>query len=174
MAVDKKKRDRFSEMYIEYFPLVMNALFTKVGNKEDANDICQEVFILLYEKFDEVLNVRKWLFGTLRYVTCRYYEQKSKNREQIDRLFDDIALTFTNGFRDTRIIINEAIEKADMSEEEKLIFDYIAVYNYSYSNVGDILGLSKRQIGYKFIKIVNGILEYLKVNHGIESIEELL
>ena len=174
MPLKKIKRDRFSEIFIEYYPLVLNTVFTKVGSKEDANDICQEVFILLYEKFDEVLNIRKWLFGTLRYVTYRYYEKQSKIRENIDKMFQDIALTFTNGFRDTRIIINDAIENTEMSDEGRLIFEYIAVYNYSYSNTGAILGLSKRQIGYRYLKLVNSILEYLKVHHGIEVIEDLL
>ena len=110
----------------------------------------------------------------MRYVTYRYYEKQSKNSENIDKMFQDIALTFTNGFRDTRIIINDAIENTEMSDEERLIFEYIAVYNYSYSNTGTILGLSKRQIGYRYLKIVSSILEYLKAHHGIEGIEDLL
>ncbi len=148
-------------------------MYTKVGNKDNASDICQEVFLILYEKFEEVENVKKWLYGTLRNVVLRFYEKKSNSDVNIDKIFDDISLTFVNGFRESRIVINEAIENIELTDEESLILNYIAFSNYSYSNVSRIMGLTKRQVGYKYLGIVKKILKYLE-GKGIRNIEDLL
>lgn len=170
-----EKREKYTEIYDKYYPLIFNTVFSKVGNKFDTNDICQEIFIIFYEKFEDVENYRKWLFGTLRNVILRYYEKKSKKESDadIDLTFDDVGLTYVNGYKDTRIIIQDAIDNINITEEEKLMLDYIAFNNYSYSNVGKIMGLSKRQVGYTYLAVVKRILLYLREN-GITNIEDLL
>ena len=169
----KSKREDYTEIYSQYYPYVFNTVFSKIGNEHDANDICQEIFIIFFEKYEQVDNPRKWLFGVMRNVLFRYYEKKSKVDVDIDTVFDDVSLTYVNGFRDTRIIIEEAIENIDLSEQERLILEYIAFNNYSYTNVGKIMGLSKRQVGYKYLGIVTKVTDYLK-KKGITDIEELL
>jgi RNA polymerase sigma-70 factor (ECF subfamily) len=167
------KREEFSKIYSEYFPLLLNTVYTKVGNYQDAHDICQEIFIIFYNKFHEVENPRYWLFGTMKNVVYQHYRKKSKPEADIDEIFQDVSLTFVNGFRDTRLIIEEAIENVDLTEEERLLLDYIAFNNYSYTNVGKIMGLTKRQVGYKYLGVARKILAYLE-QKGIRNIEDLL
>ena len=173
MALKGSKKEEFSKAYMEYFPLVFNAVYTKVSDKDIAGDLSQEVFLLLYQKFDGVETIRKWLLGTLRYVVMQYYEKNSREVADIDSVAGDVSLTFVNGLRESRLVISEAIENIDMTGEERLIFDYIAVNNYSQNNVGRIMGLSRRQVGYKYRGIVKRILDYLK-HKGIDNIGDLL
>lgn len=169
-----RKRDNFTEDHKRYYPLVFSAVYTKVGNIDDANDICQEVFIRFFEKYDEVQNSRKWLFGTLRHVVFEYYRKK-KGDVNIDDVFTDISLTFVNGMRDIRIIISEAIENMDNfnDEDERTLFDLIAVQNYSYSETAKMMGMTKRMVQYRYKRIVDNILDYLKAR-GIKDFEDLL
>ncbi len=169
----KSREERFTGIYAEYYPLVYNAVYSKVGNRHDADDICQEVFLITYEKLDNVYSVRNWLYSTLKNAVLRYYERNKRPVEDIEKVFDDIGLTYINGFKDIRIIITDAIEKLDFSEEERLILEYIAFYGYSYAETGKIMGLTKRQVGYKYVNIVDRILEKLK-EQGIENIEDIL
>lgn len=169
----RKKRDEFSEAYTLYYPLILNTINSKIENYHEANDVCQEVFMAFYNKFDEIREHRKWLFGTLRNKLIDYYRKKSNDASDVNDFFDDISLTFVNGFRDTRILIEEAIDSVVLEEQDRLLFDYIAINNYSYTNVGKILGLSKRQIGYKYLAIVKKILSYLQ-SKGIHDIGDLL
>ncbi len=168
-----KKNEEYVAVYSEYYPLIFNTVYSKVGDENDAGDVCQEIFLILYEKFYEVENYRKWLFGTLRNVVMRYYEKKSKVELNIDDIFQDISLTFVNGMKDVRIIINNAIENINLNNEERLLLDYIAYNSYSYSNVGEIMGLSKKQVFLRYSKVVKKVLTRLK-ELGIQDIEDLL
>lgn len=116
----ESKRDRLTEVYSDYYTAIFSAVYTKVGNREDTRDICQEIFTRLYERLEEVENVRRWLFSALKLVVLEHFRAKRKNDGlNIDDIFNDVGLTFVNGFRDTRIIINDAIENAENFRDER-------------------------------------------------------
>ena len=171
----KRKVDAYTEAHHLYYAPVYGAIFTKVGNAEIAMDICQEVFIKLYEKFDKIENPRKWLFGALRLAVLEYYRTGKNKAVNIDDVFNDVSLTFVNGFRDARIIIAGAMDSNAnfMDNIERALFDMIAVSNMSYPEVGKQLGLTVRQVEYRYGKIVELILDFLK-RKGINNIEDLL
>ena len=158
---------------MEYYPLIYSTIFTKINNQDDANDLCQEIFIIMYEKFNEIDNYRKWLYGTMRNVLFRHYEKKKKTAVDIDEVFNDVSLTFVNGMRDIRLTIEDVLTEIEMTDEQNLLFEYIAVNNYSYNKTGEILGRTKRQVEYAYQGLVRRILEQLK-EKGIENIEDLL
>ena len=172
----ESKRDRLTEVYSDYYPAIFSAVYTKVGNREDTRDICQEIFTRLYERLEEVENVRRWLFSALRLVVLEHFRAKRKNDGlNIDDIFNDVGLTFVNGFRDTRIIINDAIEDTEnfSNERERILFDLIAVNNFTYKQVAKQLGLTRRQVEYRYGQIVERVLRYLQ-KKGINNIEDLL
>ncbi|MFH0976608.1 MAG: sigma-70 family RNA polymerase sigma factor [Spirochaetota bacterium] len=168
------KRDKFTEVYNKYYPLVFSTVHTKVENIDDATDITQEVFISFYEKFSEIIDHRKWLYGALRFAVLNFYKKRRDN-VNIDDIFNDVSLTFVNGFRHARVIISDAIEKGEVFDDDtdRTLFDLVAVYTYSYTEAGQELGLTKRQVEYKYRRIVDKILDYLKKN-GIDRLEDIL
>lgn len=170
------KRDAYTEAHSMYYPIVFSAVHARVDNVDDVLDICQEVFIKFYEKFDEIANHRTWLFGALRISTLEYYRKKNKPEVNMDDVFNDMSLAFVNGFRDLRIVISEAlenIENFDDYEEEKALLDLVAIYNFSYREAGKQLGFTKRQVEYRYRRIVERILDSLK-RKGITNLEDLL
>jgi RNA polymerase sigma factor (sigma-70 family) len=177
MLLSKKERS-FRKLYSDYYPMILNALYARVGNREDAEDICHEIFVNFYRKFDEVRDARSWLFGAMKYCISNYYrkgEGSDTGTIDIDNIEDDVHLAFENGARDTRIIIQEAIEDAEnfRDEKERILFDLIAINNYSYEQAAKHLGLTKRQANYKYQQVSRRILERLK-GRGITRIEDLL
>jgi RNA polymerase sigma factor (sigma-70 family) len=164
--------DEFTKAYMEYYPLLLSSLLTRVNNPEEARDLCQEVFIIFLEKYDTIKNKRAWLYGTLKNVVYQHYSRKRPDVD-IDEVFNDEGLAFTNGARDARILIGEAIEQVECSGEDRVLLDLIAIHDYSYSNVAEILGLSRRQVEYRYGQLAKGILEYLK-SRGIKALAELL
>ncbi|OHD63495.1 MAG: hypothetical protein A2176_11335 [Spirochaetes bacterium RBG_13_51_14] len=172
MKKAKGSVDEFTQAYMEYYSQVFSSILTKVGNAEDARDLCQEVFLIFFDKFEKIENKRAWLYGTLRNVVYRHYAKKDPGVD-IDEVFNDVGLTFTNGFRDTRIIISEALEQIECGEDERTMLDLIATHNFTYGNAAGVLGLTRRQVEYKYGQLVKRILEYLN-SKGIKDIAELL
>jgi RNA polymerase sigma factor (sigma-70 family) len=168
-----KKRDLFSKLFVDYYPMVYNAVVTKVSSQYDAEDICQEVFIALFNHMEEVKNIRAWLYGTLKNFVLKYYKEKYAGNENLESFMEDAALSFVNGFRDTRIIISDILENALLDEEERNMFELIAYHKYSYSESAAIMGLTKRKVEYKYNKIAARITSLLK-EKGISQIEDLL
>jgi RNA polymerase sigma-70 factor, ECF subfamily len=172
LIMSNNKKDKFTELFDEYYHMVFNAVYPKIGNTHDTEDICQEVFIALFNNLDNIDSVKKWLFGTLRNVVYKFY----RNRKQvinIDDIFQDISLTFVNGFRDARLLITAAIEDEINNVEDRQIIEMIAYHNYSYSHVAKLTGHTKRIIQYRYTQLVKRILENLN-KRGIKNIEDLL
>lgn len=171
----EKKREDYTEDLNMYYPLIYSAVYTKIDNVEDSKDICQEIFTDFFEKYEEIKDKRKWLYGALRNEIFEFFRKKKGGEVDIDEVFDDVSLTFVNGFKEARIIIAEAIEDMELfeNEEDKVLFDLIAVYNFSYSQAGRQLGLTIRQVGYKYNTMVKKLIEYLR-KKGIKNIEDLL
>jgi RNA polymerase sigma-70 factor, ECF subfamily len=167
------KRDAYTELFVAYYHMVFNAVYTKVGRQDDAEDICQEVFIVLYNNIDRVENVRAWLYGTLRNLVYAYYRSKSTAPEDIDGIMDDVALSFTNGFRDARIIIEEVLGELMLDDEARNIIELVAYHGYSYSETAGLLGLTKRKVDYRYKIIAAKITAGLR-ERGVSHIEDLL
>ncbi|MBN1497451.1 MAG: RNA polymerase sigma factor [Spirochaetes bacterium] len=177
MLLSKKERD-FRKSYSDYYPMILNRLYSRVGNREDAEDICHEIFVNLYRKFDEVRDPRSWLLGAMRFCISNYYRKREGSDSEsvdIDSMEDNVRLAFENGFRDIRIIIHDAIEESEnyRDEKDRILFDLIAINNYSYEQAAKHLGLTKRQTQYRYQQVSRRILEMLK-KRGITRIEDLL
>jgi RNA polymerase sigma-70 factor, ECF subfamily len=168
------KNKEFAEAYNIYYPAVFSAVHAKVGNLTDAEDICQEIFIKFHEKLETIENKRKWLFGALRLEVIKHY-QKSSVSVDIEKMFQDVGLSFVNGFRDARIVINETIQdiKNFNGEEDMALFELIAVRNFTYEEASSELGMSKRQARYRYGKIVERLLDELK-KKGVKNLDDLL
>jgi RNA polymerase sigma factor (sigma-70 family) len=165
--------DKYTEAYAAYYPLVYSVVYTKTGDRDETRDICQEIFLILFEKFSTIENIRQWLLGTMRLVVLRHFQKKKNRNISIDDVFDDVKLTYTNGFRDTRIILTEAMENIACDEQERIILDLIATHNFTYKHVAELLGLTFRQVNYKYNQMVKKINDYLS-EKGVKDIEELL
>ncbi|HPL17616.1 MAG TPA: sigma-70 family RNA polymerase sigma factor [Spirochaetota bacterium] len=173
MPLLEKQKIKFTEAYADYYQVVYGTICSKISNPDDTDDLTQEVFMHFYSRMNEVDNTRAWLFGTINNVLMNYYRKKKKfsSDEDIENYLGDVSLTFVNGFRDTRIIIDEAVGR--LTEPERILFDLVAVQNLTYELAGQHLGFSKRQAEYRYSLIVKNIRGFLN-EKGITNIEDLL
>lgn len=175
-SLDSADIDEFNKIYLDYYPIVLNSILNKVEDRDEALDICQEVFIILLQKFNSIENKRTWLFGALKNTVLNYYKRKNSAKARLfnsSQNFDEIGISFLNGFQDTRIVIKEAIESLQCEEMERTLLDYIAMNNYSYNETAQVLGLSRRQVEYGYTRVIKKLFLRLK-ELGIDSIEDLL
>ncbi len=148
------KNKKFAEAYNDLYPVVFSAVYSKVGTIDDAEDLCQELFIKFFNKLDEIENHRKWLYGALKLEVMAYYRKKKPGAVDIDEVFNDVGLTFVNGFRDSRIMIQDTLEEMNnyRDETDRALFDLVAVRNFSCClifamPIGYLKGIAERGYG---------------------------
>ena len=177
MKISEKEKI-FREIYSDYYPLVFNAVYSRINSIEDTEDICHELFIQYYNKFEEVNDSRKWLMGSVKYIIANYYRSKrtkGPDSTDIDAIENDINLSFENGARDVRIILHDALENEDNyeTEHDRIVFELISFNNYTLEQTGKQLGLSVHQVRYRYDRTLRKILAYLK-SKGISDIGDVL
>jgi len=129
----------------------------------------------MYERFEKIDNPRKWLFGTMRLVMLEYFREKQNKNVDIDEIFNDANLSYINAFKDTRIILEAAMN--DMNnfgdEKNKIIFELVTIKNLTYKETAKQMGISIHQVRYRLKIISEKLQDYFK-QKGINSLEELL
>lgn len=171
-------KKEFRRLYAEFYPVVLSAIYVRTGNVEDAEDICHEVFVRFLNNLEAIEKHREWLMTAVQFEINNYYRKKANQRNgviDIDVMADDGSLLFENGFRDSRIILQEAIENESNFENERdmILFHLIAVYGYTYREAGEYLGITKWRAEGMYKKTSRRLLGYFR-DKGIKGIEDLL
>jgi len=175
MALFDKKSNEYSAKYSQYYPLIYSIINSRLGNADDTQDICQEVFLLYFDKFEQVENHRSWLISTANYLLQNFYRKKSGKESNIEDPSAESRLKYENGARDTRLLINDAIQDMNNFEDErdKILFDLVAVYKYKYKEAAELLGLSVRQVRYRYQTIKQKLMQHFR-DKGISKLEDIL
>ncbi len=175
-----KKEKQFREDYYNYYSVIYSTIYSRIKAKEDAEDICNLVFMSYYHKMDQVEDTRNWLIGAVRFEISNFYRKKEKGVHKEDMIdIDDASydpnLAFVNGARDVRIIIGEALQAMtkEISEKEHIIFDLIAINHFTYKQASKQLGITERQAKYYFSKAQMFFIDFLR-KKGINNLSDVL
>ncbi len=175
-----KREKTFDRLYRAHYPAVFNRLYRLTGRLEDAEDICQEVFAVLYRSMEKVREDEclKWLMGTARNLAAAHYRSKGEKTGRMtsgNELDDSLEHAPVNGYRELRIIIREEIENGDNygDETDRAVFQLVALFGYTYRDAARQLGLTARQVNYRYGKVIGRILESLR-KKGIREIGDIL
>jgi len=149
-AGDKKA---FQSLIEEYQRLVSHIVFRMVYNKADREDICQEIFIKVYQNlrgFRFESKISTWI-AKIAYNSCINYLQKKKiplfddhspGDETIENLSGDYTLpdSFTEE-RDIASRLKVEIEKMDIQSRTILTLYHLEEMNYT--EISQIMGMPK-------------------------------
>ncbi|PKL40501.1 MAG: hypothetical protein CVV44_02540 [Spirochaetae bacterium HGW-Spirochaetae-1] len=176
--LEAKKNREFRKCYSQYYPLVCSVLVSRVGSIDDAEDICQEVFIRFFNHFQDIRDKKKWLMTAVRFEITNYYNKKAtarSNADDIDGLSDTVSISDEDTFQDSRIIIKEVLEDRTIynSEKEKNLFELVAIHNFSFKEAGRYLDMTRWQAEYRYKQVENRVISSLK-EKGIREIGDLL
>ena len=79
------KNKKFEEYFLKYKDLIMKIVMDKTGSYDDAEEICQQVFVSFYLNMESVSEdlVKAWLIRCTKNAIIDYYRKASKQREII-------------------------------------------------------------------------------------------
>ena len=131
-------------IYNDYHDKVMGYIYTRLRSREDAEDLCQEVFIKIstkIETFDpEKASVSTWVFSITRNTVIDFYRRKRPTSELDENIAED-------GEIDDDLLNDESLEElADalmkLPEQLRAVIVYRYYDGLPLTEVAKKMGLS--------------------------------
>lgn len=153
-----------AEIYESYHSKVQNFIFSKVNDMYLAEDICSDVFIKVYEKYDTFNDSKSslstWIFTIARNTLIDYYRVRRVHEEVPEDMAMDSSVEDEVLGNEMLDGLADALEKLDERERDLIILHY-----YSGLKLNEIA--DKMDISYSYVKILHKkALVELKTNLG--------
>ena len=157
-----RSQSAYNELYEKYYKLVYGIAFSVLKNKEDSEDITNEVFTKIYKLDKEKLpvsNEASWLFTVTR-NECFSYLRKSRVNISIDEIYDIPS----DSKEMQEIVDTEYYNKliSGLSEQEKTIVSLKVLSNFTFSKISQVMNIPIGTVQWKYYKAMNS----LKVSVG--------
>ena len=139
------------QVYNEYYLKVRNYILSKINNFYEAQDICSNVFLKVYEnldKYDESkASMSTWIFTITRNTLTDYYRTNKIHEELNENIaIIDEGESICN--EENLSIMADALEQLDERSRDIILMHY-----YSKMTLKDIA--EKIGISYAYVKILH-------------------
>lgn len=147
----------YNQLYEKYYSLVYGIAFSVMKNKEDSEDIVNEVFTKIYKIDKEKLPVSgesSWLFTVTR-NECFSTLRKAKQNISIDEIYE----VSSNSKELEEIIDTDYYNKiiSKLSEQEKTIVSLKILSNFTFSKISQIMDIPIGTVQWKYYKAMNSL-----------------
>lgn len=152
--VIENKEQNFEMFYRECKDYVFKIVFSIIKNKDDSEDIMQNLFVKIYKLPKDKLPTRNetsWLYTVAKNETLNYIKSKRKdiNIDELQIYKDDIEISN---------LINEASYKELMKKlnsEEELIVKLKTESNFTFKEIAEILGKNENTVKWKYYSAIH-------------------
>lgn len=149
--MNSSMQELYTQLWNEHVQSIRNLCYTKLqGRPEDAEDMLQEAFGLLWQKIvtDDVPPEPKWwLIKTVKNLSCAEYRHTVKNRENLSFLPFDEALYKQYSVEDVAQTLEREEHNSEMwkafdeglTQEEKQIIIYDTVEEIPQAQIAKMI-----------------------------------
>jgi RNA polymerase sigma-70 factor (ECF subfamily) len=172
----------FDELYHKYHQDVFQFLFYLVRNKENAEDLVQEVYIRVfksYNRFEGKSSEKTWLFSIARNVAIDFFRKQKGWKAKILERFDWSANYVKDELpipeeiavqRDEIKLIFKCLDYCTMDQRAVIILRYIQ--DLSITETAEALGWTESKVKttqHRSLKQLKRYLETFPVKEGVVS-----
>lgn len=118
--------ERLDEIYREYRPKVLDYIRSHVGNPEDAEDLCSEVFRKVLEHLDPAAGtaVSSYIYTITRNTVVDYYRTRRVHTPLSEELPDEGGMEETLLNRETLERLSRALRALEPRERDIVVLHY--------------------------------------------------
>lgn len=155
------------DSYKKYQRSVFLYIYYKIGNKEEAEDLVQDVFVRLigYQQMLRVDTIKHFIFTISRNLLYDYFRHHYKKLEVTSYIYDQRE-TCTNETEEqviTRdLLLLEKKKVAQLSEQRRKVYMMTRFENKTLPEVSRILNLSSRTVENHLFASRKMIREYIR------------
>jgi RNA polymerase sigma-70 factor (ECF subfamily) len=155
-GLKNKQKAAFAQLVADFQHMVFNTALGIIQNREEAEDVAQEVFIQVYESIGQFKGESKlstWLYRITitKALDCQRRKQRKKRFAVVPSLFginnevlidppDFIHPGVTMENKERSVILFRAIDR--LPENQKVAFLLIKIEDKTYQEVADIMRTS--------------------------------
>ena len=136
----------FKTIFEQYSKPIFQFLCRKLNNKDEAEDLVQEVFIRVWnsrEKLDANKSFKSYLYTIANNIAIDYYRKNKKSMLNIED-YEYQCIYFEDGNFDIPNHIKKEINK--LTPMQKNVFYLSRFEGLSNNEISEMLGLSKRTV----------------------------
>lgn len=164
-------QDQFELIYREFKDQVFGFAYKNLKSSDRAQDIVQEVFIVLCQKdLSEVRNIRSYIFQITQNKVVDLLRKQAKNRELREEMWSVIEQTQQSAAQS--IVEKEYFQhledaKARLTPQQRLIFDLSRSEGLSHQKIAEQLNLSPNTVKNHMVSALKILREYLRVHSDV-------
>ncbi len=168
-------RSQFEKLFKESFQLLCNFAKQYVGDEDTAQDICQRVFITLWEKRNDVdlkKSIKSYLFTSVKNRCLNHIRDHKKFRSKVlDLDCGDFDL-FTEDEHFVEEDLKDKIEKAleKLPAKCRMVFEMSRFQNMKYREIAEELDIAQKTVEAHMSKAMKMLREDLKGYYAIAMI----
>lgn len=139
-------------VYDKYYDQIYSWSISKTNNKEDAEDLTNNIFLAIFEYFNKNINVEK-LENLIWKIAYNIWSAKAKNyiKEKVNVEFDEKTITNSNTDMLDKVIYREivdSIDKIGLTENESKSFKLYYINDLSIKEICSKLNTTESNIKY--------------------------
>lgn len=149
--------DSYDFFYKEYYSLIYGIVFSILKNKENTEDVVQEIFMKIYNLDKTKLPEKgtlSWIYTVSKNETFNYLRRK---KQEVN--IDDIYELQEESSEIEEIIDIHTYNKiiSGLTETEKEIVSLKILSNLTFKKIGQILQMPTATVQWKYYKAVNSL-----------------
>lgn len=177
-------KEIFESLISKYSKNVYNIAFRITCNKEDAEDITQETFLKVYDKYEQFenkSNIYTWIYRIALNISLKY---KSKINSDLFENLNETIQYYKNSIPDEvrswendpekAFLLNELTREIKqectyfmtfiLTEEQRLVYILRTILGFSYKKIAEILEVEESTIKSRLFRARNNLIKHFK-NH---------
>ncbi len=156
----------FEELYNLSSSAVFGLAYSIVGNKADAEDVVQDVFISIYEKAHQYKGGNKamaWIFTITRnHSLMKIRDRQKRNHVNLDDVYDVGVDNNIENEMYNENIVNMILNT--LSEDERQIVIMHAMSNIKHKDIANTMGIPLSTVLSKYKRALAKLKNELEVN----------
>ena len=167
----------FESIYLKHSSLVYNVALQYVQNKEDAEEITQDVFVKVYDKhsgFKGDSALKTWIYRITINTSLDYIKAKNRKKRAAFNNRDDDALNYIGDFDHPGVLLENKENMAQLfkainqlPENQRTVLILLKVDDLSQKEVAEILDKSLKAIESIFQRAKTNLKKILANTEGL-------
>lgn len=174
--LSKKNADQLFIILCEtYHEKIIKYLFYSVNDIEDAKDLTQEVFTIVYNRMDEIenhVNQAGFIYQTAKYVAANFKRKASKKASSEYPLLEDsqTAFSFSDAYDEMQYLHDVQIDEScytnnvltSLSEDKRELYKLHYIEKRPYKEIAKNLGVTEVNLRMKYVRLRREIKQIIK------------